>query len=60
FATRRTLVRLRASKIKSEALILLSLSVLPLFFLSPKKGLQKNLRFFTAPDNFVSTLYPNY
>ena len=49
FATRRTLVRLRASKIKSEALILLSLSVLHLFFLSPKKGLQKNLRFFTAP-----------
>ena len=53
FATRRTLVRLRASKIKSEALILLSLSVLHLFFLSPKKGLQKNLRFFTAPVLFA-------
>ena len=37
FATRRTLVRLRASKIKPEALILLSLSVLHLFFY-PLKG----------------------
>ena len=48
FATRRTLVRLRANKIKSEALILPSLSVLHLISLSPKKELQKNLRFFCS------------
>ena len=41
FATRRTLVRLRASKIKSEVLILLSLSVLHLFSLSPFLILQQ-------------------
>ena len=49
FAARRTLVRLRASKNKSKALILLSLSVLHLFFLSPEKGTVKKLMFFTVP-----------
>ncbi|MDY4255572.1 MAG: hypothetical protein SOX69_07600, partial [Oscillospiraceae bacterium] len=48
FAARRTFVRLRANKIKSEALILLSLSVPHLFFLSPKKGAVKKPGFFTA------------
>ena len=40
FAARRTFVRLRAGKIKSEALILLGLSV-PHLFLSHKKGTVK-------------------
>ena len=53
-ATRRTFVRLRANKIKSEALILLSLSVLHLFSYPLKKELQKNLRFFTAPFRLFS------
>ena len=47
FATRRTLVRLRVTKIKSEALILLSLSVLHLFSIPLKKGCKKTwLEFF--------------
>ena len=39
--TRRTYVRLRASKNKTEVLFLFDLSVLHLFFLSPKKRLKK-------------------
>ena len=45
FAAKRTSVRLRADKIKSVALILLSLSVLRLFLIPLKKAV-KNFRFF--------------
>ena len=52
-ATRRTFVRLRANPDKPEALSGLGLSVLHLFFLSPKRGCKKTCRFFTAPSNLI-------
>ena len=51
-ATRRTFVRLRANPDKPEALSGLGLSVLHLFFLSPKRGCKKTCRFFTAPYGY--------
>ena len=51
--TRRTFVRLRASPDKSEALSGLGLSVLHLFFLSPKRGCKKTCRFLQPLNFFI-------
>ena len=55
-ATRRTFVRLRANKNKSEALFLLGLSVLHLFFYPLKRGCKKTF-VFLQPLLFLSKFY---